>query len=138
MVLECAVLEHGNSCGRGHYDAVLDQMRRLADLLIAGAILILALPLMVLVVLATRWGGRGAIFERQTCFARGCRRFQMLNFRTTVPDPEHSMPVWARKPTQLGEFPRYTRIECLPQLINVLRGDISLLDHVEGSTSFLD
>ena len=59
-------------------DAVLDQMRRLADLLIAGAILILALPLMVLVVLAIRWGGRGAIFERQTCFARGCRRFQML------------------------------------------------------------
>lgn len=48
------------------------------------------------------------------------------------------MPVWARKPTQLGEFLRYTRIECLPQLINVLRGDISLLDHVEGSTSFLD
>jgi lipopolysaccharide/colanic/teichoic acid biosynthesis glycosyltransferase len=123
---------------RGHHDAVLDQMRRLADLVIAGAILILALPLMILVALAIRWEGPGPIFDRRTCIARGGRRFQMLNFRTTVPDPEHRMPVWARKPTQLGEFLRYTRIEYLPQLINVLRGDINLLDLVEGSPSFLD
>jgi len=48
------------------------------------------------------------------------------------------MPKWAREPTQLGEFLRYTRIECLPQLINVLRGDISLWDLVGSSPSFLD
>ena len=123
---------------RGYHDAVLEQMRRLADLVIAGALLIIALPLMVLVALAIRWEGPGRIFERQTCIARGGRRFQMLNFRTTVPDPERSMPEWAREPTQLGEFLRYTRIECLPQLINVLRGDISLWDLVGSSPSFLD
>ena len=122
---------------RGHYDAVRDQMRRLADLVIASAMLLLALPLMILVALAIRWEGPVPIFDRRTCIARG-RRFQILTFRTTVPDPERKMPVGARKPTQLGEFLRYTRIECLPQLINVLRGDMSLLDLVEGSSSFLD
>jgi lipopolysaccharide/colanic/teichoic acid biosynthesis glycosyltransferase len=80
----------------------------------------------------------GPIFERQTCIALGGRRFQILNFRTTVPDPERSMPEWAREPTQLGGLLRYTRIESLPQLINVLRGDISLWDLVGSSPSFLD
>src|SRR5262249_15230811 len=122
---------------RAYHDAVLDQMRRVADLAIANAILVFALPLMILVALAIRWEGPGPIFERHTCIARG-RRFQMLNFRTTVYDPERRIPVWARKPTPLGEFLRYTRIERLPQLINVLRGDISLLDPDGGSPSFLD
>ena len=122
---------------RSYHDAMWDQLRRLADLVIAAAILILASPLIGFVALALRWEGPGPIFERQTCIARG-RRFQILTFRTTVPDPERKMPVGARKPTQLGEFLRYTRIECLPQLINVLCGDISLLDLVEGSSSFLD
>jgi lipopolysaccharide/colanic/teichoic acid biosynthesis glycosyltransferase len=48
------------------------------------------------------------------------------------------MPVWARKTTQVGEFLRYTRIECLPQLINVLRGEMSILDPDGNSPSFLE
>jgi lipopolysaccharide/colanic/teichoic acid biosynthesis glycosyltransferase len=76
--------------------------------------------------------------ERETCIARGGRRFEMLKFRTMLPDPEHTMPAWARKPTQVGEFLRYTRIECLPQLINVLRGEMSILDPDGNSPSFLE
>jgi lipopolysaccharide/colanic/teichoic acid biosynthesis glycosyltransferase len=76
--------------------------------------------------------------ERETCIARGGRRFEMLKFRTMLPYPEHTMPVWARKPTQVGEFLRYTRIECLPQLINVLRGEMSILDPDGNSPSFLE
>jgi lipopolysaccharide/colanic/teichoic acid biosynthesis glycosyltransferase len=76
--------------------------------------------------------------ERETCIARGGRRFEMLKFRTMLPDPEHTMPVWARKTTQVGEFLRYTRIECLPQLINVLRGEMSILDPDGNSPSFLE
>ena len=119
-------------------DASLAKMRRLADLMIAGVLLVTSLPLMVLVALAIRWEGPGPVFERQTCIAPGGRRFQMLKFRTTVHEREGTMPSWARRPTQIGEFLRYSRIECLPQLINVLRGEISLVDVDGSSPSFLD
>jgi lipopolysaccharide/colanic/teichoic acid biosynthesis glycosyltransferase len=48
----------------------------------------------------------------------------MLKFRTAA--PEHERAFFARKPTQVGEFLRYTRIESLPQLLNVLRGEMNL------------
>jgi lipopolysaccharide/colanic/teichoic acid biosynthesis glycosyltransferase len=123
---------------RTYADVALDQMKRLADLLIAGALLVITSPLMLAVALAIKWEGPGPIFERQRCIARGGRRFEVLKFRTLVPDPEHTTPVWARKTTQIGEFLRYTRIECLPQLINVLRGEMSILDPDGNSPSFLD
>ena len=122
---------------RAYADAAL-QMRRLADLVIAGVLLTAALPLMLFVALAIRWEGPGPIFERQTCIGRGGRRFQMLKFRTLVPDPKRTVPVWARKPTQIGEFLQYTRIERLPQLFNVLRGEMSILDPDGNSPSFLE
>lgn len=113
-------------------------MRRLADLVIAGVLLVMTSPLLLLVVLAIKWEGPGPIFEKQACIGRGGRRFQMLKFRTMIPDPEHTMPVWARKTTQVGEFLQYTRIVSLPQLINVLRGEMSLVDPDGSSPSFLE
>jgi len=123
---------------RTYTDVALDQMRRLADFLIAAALLVMTFPLMLAVALAIKWEGPGPILERQRCIARGGRRFEMLKFRTMVPDPEHTRPVWARKTTQVGEFLRYSRIECLPQLINVLRGEMSLIDPDGSSPSFLE
>ena len=123
---------------RAYGSAALDQMTRLADLLIAGLLLVLSLPLMLFVALAIRREGPGPIFERQTCIGRGGRRFQMLKFRTIVHDPEHRMPVWAQNPTQIGQFLRYTRIERLPQLFNVLRGEMSLVDPDGSSPSLLE
>ena len=123
---------------RWYADAAKDQMRRLTDLVIAGVVLVVTSPLMLFVALAIRREGPGSIFERQTCIGRGGRRFQMLKFRTMVPDPEHTKPVWARKTTQIGEFLRYSRIERLPQLFNVLRGEMSLVDSEGSSPSFLE
>ena len=123
---------------RTYADAALDQMRRVADLLIAGALLVITSPLMLAVALAIKWEGPGPILERQRCIARGGRRFEMLKFRTIEPDPEHTRPIWARKTTQVGEFLRYSRIECLPQLINVLRGEMSIVDPDGNSPSFLE
>ena len=112
---------------RPYGDASPGQMRRVADLVIASALLLIALPLIILLGLAIKWEGPGPIFERQTCIGRDGRRFQMLKFRTMAPDDlEHAKPVWARKTTQIGELLRYTRMESLPQLFNVLRGEMSL------------
>ena len=123
---------------RTYADLGLDQVRRLADVLIAGVLLALTAPLFLLVALAIKWEGPGPILERQRCIAPGGRRFEMLKFRTMVPDPDDAMPIWARKTTQVGAFLRYSRIECLPQLINVLRGEMSLIDPDGNPPSFLE
>jgi putative colanic acid biosynthesis UDP-glucose lipid carrier transferase len=47
-------------------------------------------------------------------------------------------PPWTQRPTLIGRFLRRTRIEALPQLINVLRGEVSILDPDETRLSFLD
>ena len=123
---------------RAHGYAALEHMRRLVDLLIAGFLLAMTGPLMLFVALAIKFEGPGPIFERQVCIGRGGRRFQMLKFRTIIPDPEHTLPIWARNPTQIGKLLRYSRIESLPQLINVMRGEMSIIDTDGASPSFLE
>ena len=123
---------------RAQGDGSEDQMRRLADVMIACAFLVVTLPLLLLVALAIKWEGPGPILDRQTCIGRGGRRFQMFKFRTVEHDPEHMVPIWARKTTQIGAFLRYSRIEALPQLINVLHGEMNMIDQGGRSPSFLD
>ena len=113
-------------------------MRRLIDLVVAGALLTLAAPLMLLVALAIRVESPGPILVRENCIGLRGRRFQMLKFRTVRHDPDRSVPLWNRKPTPLGGVLRFTRIEALPQLINVIRGEMSIVDPDGRSPSFLD
>jgi lipopolysaccharide/colanic/teichoic acid biosynthesis glycosyltransferase len=113
------------------------QMRRFGDFVIACVFLAITLPLMIIVASAIKWESPGPILVRQTCIGRG-RRFQMLRFRTIVHDPEHAMPAWAQKTTRVGQLLRHTRIDVLPQLFNVLRGEMSIIDSGAGSPSFLD
>ena len=116
-----------------------DRIMRLGDFLIACVLLAITLPLMVIVVLAIKLESPGPVLDRQTCVGRCGRRFQMLKFRTAVHDPEHATPAWvAPKNIRLGRFIRHTRIEALPQLINVLRGEMSMIDIEAHSPSFLD
>lgn len=100
-------------------------MRRLADIVIAGVVLLLTLPLMVGVALAIRLDSPGPVFEREPRLNRG-RRFTLLTFRTTTYDPEGLTPKWLRNTTPIGRLLRYTRIDLLPRLINVIRGEVSL------------
>ena len=115
----------------------IDRARHLADITISGTFLAITLPLLLIVALAIRWEEPGPVLERRERISHG-RRFQVLKFRTTVHDPEHVTPAWAQRTTQVGEFLRYTRIEDLPQLINVLRGEMSIIDRDARSVSFLD
>ena len=123
---------------RGREQGAPDQMRRLADVVIAGVVLAITLPLMMLVALAIKWESPGPILDRHTCIGRGGRRFQMRKFRTTVHDPDRVMPIRPERTTQVGQFLRYSRIEALPQLLNVLRGEMSLTDRDGSSPTFLD
>jgi lipopolysaccharide/colanic/teichoic acid biosynthesis glycosyltransferase len=92
---------------------------------------------MLIVALAIKLESAGPVLDRQSCIGRGGRRFQMLKFRTALHDPKHATAPWARQ-TQIGESLRYSRIEALPQLINVLRGEMSIIDRDARSPSFLE
>jgi undecaprenyl-phosphate glucose phosphotransferase len=101
-------------------------MRRAGDLIIASVLLAFAIPLMAFVALAIRYESQGPVFARSERVGIGGRRFNLLKFRTSRHDPKQ--PPWAEDVTRVGEFLQYTRIEYLPQLLNVLRGEMSLLD----------
>ena len=88
--------------------------------MIGCALLAITAPLLLLVALAVKVESPGPVLVKETCIGRGGRRFQMLKFRTLVHDPDHTLPIWAEKTTLLGEVLRFTRIETLPQLLNVL------------------
>ncbi|MBV9586761.1 MAG: sugar transferase [Alphaproteobacteria bacterium] len=113
-------------------------MSRVADAVIAGVLLAFTLPLMILLAVAIRFDSPGPVFERELCVGRG-GRFQMLQFRTSVHSPEGLRPTWARRRlTRVGAFLQYTRIDSLPQLLNVLAGDMTLIDADGRSPSFLE
>src|SRR3954454_24887506 len=71
-------------------------MTRLANVIIACALLLLTLPLMVFVGVAIQCESPGPIFERHPRFAPGARRYLLLTFRTTRYPPPDALPSWAR------------------------------------------
>src|ERR1051325_3631585 len=99
---------------------------RLLNITLASFLLLLTGPLLLLVCLLIKWGSPGPVFERQLSIGLHRRRCTLLRFRTTEFD-EHR-PTWGRRVTHVGKILRLTRIDALPQLLNVLHGDIRLVD----------
>ena len=107
-------------------------LKRTVDVLLGGLALFVFAPLMVLITLAIRLTSPGPVIYRQERMGLDGERFEMLKFRTMVPDAErHTGPVWAAdndpRVTRLGRWLRWTSLDELPQLINVLRGEMSLV-----------
>jgi lipopolysaccharide/colanic/teichoic acid biosynthesis glycosyltransferase len=103
-------------------------MKHFANILLACALLSLTVPLMVFIALAIKCESPGPVLQRRERVGFGGRRVALLAFRTTVYDPAEALPAWARKPTRVGAFLWQTRMNALPQLINALRGEMSLLE----------
>jgi lipopolysaccharide/colanic/teichoic acid biosynthesis glycosyltransferase len=105
-----------------------ERLRRAGDVTIACAILLITLPLLALVAAAVRLEDGGPVFDRRQRIGPSGHLFTLLKFRTTPRSLGHDFgPGWARHTTHAGGFLRYTRIEDLPQLINVLRGEMTLI-----------
>lgn len=98
---------------------------------VAGCILLLFLPFFPLVVLAVRLSSPGPIFFRQTRVGMAGKPFHVYKFRSMRTDAEAAGAKWAVKNdprvTPVGIFLRKTRIDEIPQLWNVLRGDMGLV-----------
>src|ERR1700675_483668 len=114
--------------------------RRLGDLVAACALIAFTLPLMAIVAIAIKCESPGPVFERRQCVGIGGRRFDALSFRTTLHTGKDAELAWHRAPqmTRVGPYLRYTRVDDLPQLFNVLRGEMTIIDSVAYSPSFLD
>ena len=113
-------------------------MVRIGELVIASLLLVVTLPLMLTIAVAIKWESPGPALYRQNCIDTNGRRFQRLQFRITLHDPENQNSIWRQKTTRVGQFLRYTRIEGLPQLINVVGGEMCLVSRGGSSRSFLD
>ena len=106
-------------------------MKRAFDIMVSLTGLLVVLPLLPVVAVAIKWDSPGPIFFRQRRMGRGFRPFFIYKFRTMVEDaPALGMSITAgRDPriTRVGQFLRQTKLDELPQLINVLKGDMSLV-----------
>lgn len=107
-------------------------IKRFIDVVLSATALIgLALPLAIVAALV-KFTSRGPIFYRQERMGLDGKSFSIVKFRSMFQDAErHTGPVWAvagdDRVTPLGRFMRHSNVDELPQLWNVLRGDMSLV-----------
>jgi exopolysaccharide biosynthesis polyprenyl glycosylphosphotransferase len=106
--------------------------KRFFDLVAASILLLLAWPVMLMVALAVRLESEGPILYSQTRVGQRGQNFTLTKFRSMRVDAEKDgVAVWASKDddrsTRVGKFIRLTRLDELPQLFAVLRGDMSFV-----------
>ena len=118
-------------------------VKRVFDLVFGALALAVAAPLMLAIAVALKLTSSGAVLYRQERMGVDGRRFRMLKFRTMQVNAEAATgPVWARaddpRRTPLGVFLRRTSLDELPQLFNVLRGEMSLVGPRPERPSFVE
>jgi len=112
--------------------ALEHSLHRALDIFAGLALLLLTLPLLLVVALAIKLDSRGPVLYRQERVGRHHRRFHILKFRSMTVDAERpGVAVWAAvgdsRVTRVGRFIRLTRIDEIPQAINILRGEMSFV-----------
>lgn len=116
--------------------------KRMFDVAVSVLILLFALPLAFFAAIAIVVDSRGPIFFRQDRVGLNGRRFQILKFRSMRVDAERNGPQWAalqdNRVTTIGRILRKTRIDEIPQLINVLKGDMSFVGPRPERPFFVD
>lgn len=110
---------------------VTRMLKRMLDITAASGMLLISLPVLFISALAISFESPGGVFYRQKRVGQNGRVFNIVKFRSMYADAEKNGPVWANledsRVTRCGGFIRKTRIDELPQLINVIRGDMSFV-----------
>jgi sugar transferase (PEP-CTERM system associated) len=106
-------------------------LRRLVSIAVSFIGLVLCLPFIPILILVVRFSSPGPIFFYQTRVGLRGRPFSVIKFRTMRQDAEKNGAVWATKNdarvTRVGRFMRKTRLDEIPQLWNVLKGDMGFV-----------
>ena len=113
-------------------DGMNELVKTCEDYLLAAVLLILVSPIMLLIAIGVKLSSSGPVLYRQRRVGWNGQEFTMLKFRTMPEEAEKDTgPVWASKhdkrATGFGAFLRNTSLDELPQLINVLKGEMSLI-----------
>jgi exopolysaccharide biosynthesis polyprenyl glycosylphosphotransferase len=108
------------------------KLKRLMDIFISFLILIVSSPIIILTSIAIKIDSKGPIFFKQERLGQNGRPFKVLKFRSMINDAEkYTGPVWSQKDdprvTRMGKFVRRVRIDEIPQMFNVLKGEMSLV-----------
>jgi sugar transferase (PEP-CTERM system associated) len=116
----------------GFYFGVIDNaLKRTLDIAVSLILLILFTPFLILAAIAIKIDDGGPVIYSQERVTRNDKPFQIYKLRTMRTDAEKGGAVWAAtkdpRITRVGNFLRQSRIDEMPQLLNVLRGDMSLV-----------
>jgi sugar transferase (PEP-CTERM system associated) len=113
------------------FSAIDRFLKRAFDLFVSSLVLILTAPLLIGGMIAIRWEGPGPVFYRQERVTQDNKVFRIMKLRTMRVDAESGGAVWAatkdNRITKVGNFLRRARIDELPQLINILKGEMSFV-----------
>lgn len=107
-------------------------LKRLFDIVVSFCILLVLFPFMIMVAIGIKLTSRGPVFYKQERMGIDGKLFYMIKFRTMKVDAEkENGPVWAKpqdsRRTVLGAFLRRTSLDEVPQFLNVLKGEMSLV-----------
>ncbi len=108
------------------------QLKRYADVMVSLLLLLLSSPVLAITAALIRLGDGGPVLYRQKRTGLRGKSFEVIKLRTMVPDAEEvGEAIWSGlndgRITPVGQWLRRTRLDELPQLINVLRGEMSLI-----------
>lgn len=105
--------------------------KRFFDIIYASLLLILLSPVMLITAIAIKLESKGSLFYRQKRLGLYNIEFEVIKFRSMTANAEANGAQWAQKndprATKVGNFIRKTRIDEIPQLFNILRGEMSLI-----------
>jgi exopolysaccharide biosynthesis polyprenyl glycosylphosphotransferase len=106
-------------------------LKRFMDLGIASLLIVLTAPIFLIISLAIKLGSPGPVFYWQYRLGHEEKPFKIFKFRTMIQDAEDQGPQWAvngdPRITRVGRWLRRLRLDELPQLINIIKGEMSLI-----------
>jgi lipopolysaccharide/colanic/teichoic acid biosynthesis glycosyltransferase len=116
--------------------------KRAFDILVSGLALLLLVPVLAIIALAVKLDSPGPVFYKQVRVRRGGRLFRLFKFRTMVVDADRLAPNVSAtgdpRVTRTGRFLRRSYLDELPQLLNVLRGEMSLVGPRPETPEFVE
>lgn len=112
-------------------DGYFPRIKRIMDIIFSSLNLVITSPLFLLIPVFIKLDSKGPVFYIQERCGLDEKRFKLIKFRTMVNNAEENGPQWAEendpRVTRVGKILRKMRLDELPQLINVLRGEMSLI-----------